>query len=69
MYKLRTNILIDDEMMEQAMKLSGLTTKKDVVNKALYEFIQRAKRKNLAELQGEIQFTDDYNYKDMRRGR
>ena len=66
---MRTNILLDDKLVEQAMQLSGLTTKKDVVNRALFEFVRRSKRKDLAELRGKIQFADGYNYKEMRRGR
>ncbi|MCW3488596.1 type II toxin-antitoxin system VapB family antitoxin [Dethiobacter alkaliphilus] len=64
---MRTNIVIDDKLLEQAMHVSGLTTKKDVVNKALSEFVQRHTRKDLRELQGKIQFADDYDYKIMRK--
>lgn len=63
----RTNIVIDDKLMEQAMRVSGLTTKKDVVATALFEFVQRHTRKDLKELQGKIQFADDYDYKAMRK--
>ncbi|NLI92252.1 MAG: type II toxin-antitoxin system VapB family antitoxin [Peptococcaceae bacterium] len=63
---MRTNIVIDDQLMEQAMKLSGLKTKKEVVDHALLEFVQRHKRRNLMELQGKIQFSDGYDYKAMR---
>jgi len=66
---MRTNIVIDDKLMEQAMRLSGLSTKKDVVNSALREFVERRTRKNLAELQGKIQFAEGYDYKTMRKKR
>mgnify|MGYP000847429404 FL=1 len=66
---MRTNIDIDDELMEKAMSLSGLTTKKDVVNKALLEFVQNHSRKDLIDLEGKIQLTDGYDYKQMRGGR
>jgi Arc/MetJ family transcription regulator len=65
----RTNIVIDDKLMEQAMRVSGLTTKKDVVDRALAEFVQRHTRKDLNELQGKIQFNHNYDYKAMRKGR
>ena len=64
-----TNIVIDDKLIEEAMRVSGLTTKKDVVNRALSEFVQRHTRKDLAQIQGKIQFDDDYDYKAMRKGR
>lgn len=65
---MRTNIVIDDKLMEQAMRVSGLTTKKEVVDRALVEFVQRHARKDLKELQGRIQFADNYDYKTMRKG-
>lgn len=66
---MRTNIVIDDELMQEAMRVSGLTTKKDVVDKALIEFVERRTRKDLTEIRGKIQFADDYDYKAMRKGR
>jgi len=66
---MRTNIVIDDSLMAQAMRLSGLSTKKEVVDCALMEFVQRRTRKDLTELQGKIRFADDYDYKAKREGR
>ena len=65
---MRTNIVIDNELMEQAMRVSGLTTKKAVVHRALEEFVERRVRKDLAELRGKIRFADGYDYKAMREG-
>ncbi|WP_073073321.1 type II toxin-antitoxin system VapB family antitoxin [Thermosipho atlanticus] len=64
---MRTNIVIDDALIEEAMKLSNLKTKKEVVNLALKEFVQTRKRKNLKDLKGKIEFADDYDYKKMRK--
>lgn len=66
---MRTNIVIDSDLMEQAMRVSGLSTKKEVVNRALLEFVQRRTRKDLAELQGKIRFAEEYDYKAQREGR
>ena len=66
---MRTNIVIDDKLMEQAMRVSGLSTKKEVVDRALSEFVQRHTRKDLLELRGKIQFADNYDYRAMRKGR
>jgi Arc/MetJ family transcription regulator len=38
---MRTNIVIDDELMTTAKRLSGLDTKREVVETALREFIDR----------------------------
>lgn len=63
---MRTNIFIDDQLMAEALKLTGLKTKKEIVNLALKEFVENHKRKNLLDLKGKIKFADDYDYKKMR---
>lgn len=66
---MRTNIEIDDSLMEKAVAISGLKTKKEVVERALIEFVANRSRKDLRDLRGKIQFADDYDYKAMREGR
>ncbi len=66
---MQTNVVINDELMEKAMRLSGLTTQKEVVDRALTDYIQQFLRKDLSELQGKIQFADNYDYKALREGR
>jgi Arc/MetJ family transcription regulator len=39
-----TQIDIDDEALAEAMRLMGSTTKKDTVNTALREYVERLKR-------------------------
>jgi Arc/MetJ family transcription regulator len=63
---MRTNIIINDQLIEQAMRISSITTKKEVVALALKEFVERRTRKNLLDLHGKIEFADDYDYKMMR---
>ncbi|OCC14829.1 hypothetical protein DBT_1889 [Dissulfuribacter thermophilus] len=64
---MRTNIVIDDELLSEAMKLSGATTKKEVIVKALKEFVFIRKRRNLLKLAGKIRYHDNYDYKAMRK--
>ena len=66
---MRTNIVIDDGVMQAAMKVSRLKTKKEVVETALREFVRNNSRMNLLDLHGQIRFADDYDYKAMREGR
>lgn len=66
---MRTNIVIDDTLMQKAMKVSGLKTKREVVEKAIIEFVANRTRKDLKELRGKIQFADDYDYRAMRERR
>jgi len=41
-----TNLAIDQKLLEEAQKLGGKKTKKDTVNEALIEYIQRRKQKS-----------------------
>ena len=66
---MRTNIVIEDDLMYKAMLLSGLKTKKEVVTKALQELVAAYSRKNLLDLKGQIGFSDGYDYKSLREGR
>lgn len=63
---MRTNIEIDDKLMEEAFSLSTVRTKKELVHLALQEFIKAKKKKDLLELSGKIQFHEGYNYKSLR---
>ncbi|MDZ4792132.1 MAG: type II toxin-antitoxin system VapB family antitoxin [Hyphomicrobiales bacterium] len=66
---MRTNIDIDDELVADAQKLTGLKTKKDVVDFALRELVRRRQKKNLLELAGEIEFFEGFDPKALRADR
>lgn len=66
---MRTNVVIDDDLINEAIRLSGLKTKKDIIAFALHEFVATRKRHNLLEIEGKIRFQDDYDYKAMRENR
>lgn len=63
---MRTNVVLDDDLINEAIKLSGAKTKKDVINFALREFVAMRKRANLLDLEGKVEFLDDYDYKALR---
>ena len=63
---MNTNIFIDNELITQAIDLSELKTKKEIVDLALREYVARRKRKNLSEIKGMIEFSDGYDYKELR---
>jgi len=65
---MNTNIFIDNELITQAIDLSDMKTKKEIVDLALREYVARRKRKNLGELKGKIDFSDGYDYKELRCG-
>jgi len=66
---MRTNIVLDDNLVEEALKLSGAKTKKDLVHQALQEFIDNRRRRNILDLAGKIRFADNYDYKKLREGK
>lgn len=65
---MRTNIDLDEVLVDEAFKYVTVKTKKDLINIALKEFVEMHKKKNLMELRGKISFSDDYDYKKMREG-
>jgi len=62
-----TNLKIDDKLLADALKLGGFKTKKEAVNKALEEFVQHKRRLQVLEMEGKIEYFDDYDYKKARR--
>jgi len=65
---MRTNVVIDDDIIRKAIRLSRLKTKREVIDRALREFVETCARKDLRELRGQIAFADDYDYKTHRDG-
>lgn len=66
---MRTNIVLDENLLKEAIKYSKAHTKKELIHEALKEFVESHKRKDLRELKGKIGFREDYDYKKLRRGR
>ena len=63
---MRTNIVIDEQLMNEAFKYTNLKTKKEIINLALKEFVENAKKLSLLDLKGQISFDDAYDYKATR---
>jgi Arc/MetJ family transcription regulator len=64
---MRTNIDLDDKLVDEAMRLSGAKTKKEVVGLALEALIKARKRPDLMELVGKIDLDANYDHKKTRR--
>ena len=64
-----TNLAIDPELIERALKVSGERTKKAAVTKALEEFIARRRQKHLLELMGSLEWDHSFDYKAERSRR
>ncbi len=63
---MNTNIELHPKILAKATKLSGLRTKKAVVNHALAEFVQRAEQKEITRLFGTVEYDPKYDYKRER---
>ena len=61
-----SNLAIDDELLSLAQHISGLKTKKETVNLALKEFVQRRRQEEIIELFGTIEYDSGYDYKAER---
>ncbi|MGB7087385.1 MAG: type II toxin-antitoxin system VapB family antitoxin [Phormidesmis sp.] len=66
---MRTNIDIDDALLEEALLLTQVETKEELVDLALQELIRARKKKNLLDLAGKIQFSEGYDHKAVRATR
>jgi Arc/MetJ family transcription regulator len=66
---MRTNVDLDDALVEEAFRLTTAKTKKELLHQALEALIQAKKRKNLLDLAGKVQLADDYDYKALRQTR
>ena len=61
-----TNLAIDPNLLQKALEVSGLKTKKETVNLALREFINRHKQLELLDLFGKMDPDPNYDYKKGR---
>ena len=64
-----TNQAIDDQLLTEALEIGGHKTKRDTVNAALREYIQRRKQLVILKLSGKVDFDPDYDHKTQRRRR
>ncbi|MEP7212794.1 MAG: type II toxin-antitoxin system VapB family antitoxin [Acidobacteriota bacterium] len=62
---MRTNIEIDDKLMKDTLKATGLKTKREVVDRALRELLRLERQTDFRKLRGNIDWKGDLN--EMRR--
>ena len=61
---MRTNVIIDDNLMNSALKVSGLRTKKDAIEEGLKLLVQTRSQSRIKELRGKLKWTG--NLDEMR---
>jgi Arc/MetJ family transcription regulator len=64
-----TNLALDHKLLEEALRLGGHATKKETVNEALLEYVQRRKRLEAIKSFGTFDFDERFDYKQERRNR
>jgi len=63
---MRTNIVLDDDLVEEAQRLTGIRTKRELIHEALQLLVAMRKRKSLLDLEGKIEFAPGFDYKALR---
>lgn len=63
---MRTNIVLDDALVEEAMRLTGCRSKKEVVQRALHELVARYKQSALRTLQARELLDPNYDVRAVR---
>ena len=63
---MRTNIVLDDQLVADAMRLSGVKTKREVVELALRRLVNSVRRKDILDLVGKNMIAPDYDVRAVR---
>lgn len=64
---MRTNVVLDDSLVEEAMRYTGLTTKKAVIEEALRTLVRLKAQEAVRSLRGQLRWEGDLE--SMRRSR
>ena len=66
---MRTNIVLDPDLIAEAFQFTTVMTKRELVDLALREFVANHKRRDMRDLRGQIRFAEGYDYKALREGK
>ena len=64
---MRTNIVIDENLLEEAFSVGQIEIKKNLVYEGLGEYVQLKRPKGLNEMSGKIDCSKGYDYKKLRK--
>jgi Arc/MetJ family transcription regulator len=65
---MRTNIEIDDRLIREALRLTGLRTKREAVDLALRELVARHRQLGVLKLRGRVEWVGDLQSSRQGRG-
>jgi Arc/MetJ family transcription regulator len=63
----RTNVILDDELVDKAKSMTGIRTIRELVHHALRELVRHKRQRDLLKLQGTIEW--EGNLDELRQGR
>jgi len=64
---MRTNVIINDNLIDEALRLTGSRTKREVVDLALRKLVQLERQRQVIALEGAIEWEGDLD--EMRKAR
>lgn len=56
---MRTNVVLDDKLVKEALRLSGKKTKREIIDLALRELVRHRHRQQLLNLRGKLKWEGD----------
>ncbi len=56
---MRTNVVLDDNLIERARRLTGIKTKREVIHEALRTFVQLHEQAGVRRLRGKLNWEGD----------
>lgn len=65
---MRTNVDLDDKLVQEAFKYAKGKTKQELVHQALQEFVEHHRRRDVRELRGAVRIRRGYDHKKLRTG-
>ncbi|MCB1775881.1 MAG: type II toxin-antitoxin system VapB family antitoxin [Candidatus Competibacteraceae bacterium] len=63
---MRTNIVLNDELVNEVMRLANVKTKQEAVDLALQQFVAHRKQRRILELISQNLIDPDYDYRAVR---
>lgn len=66
---MRTNIVLNEDLVNEAFHYANVSTKRELVDLALREFIENHKRRDIRQLRGKVKLDPNYDYKVLREDR
>jgi Arc/MetJ family transcription regulator len=63
---MRTNIVLNEQLVQEAFSYAKVGSKRELIDLALHEFVLNHRRLDLRDLPGTVKLRKDYDYKNLR---